>query len=90
MSSLRNFSIGVCVASAVTLTPIVQGAANNYPTVLAQMTPGVCWDACSAPCGEAHKSCTTKAQLDPEQLTRCNSALEKCQDQCRNKCGLKK
>jgi hypothetical protein len=90
MSRLRNFAIGVSLGSAVTLTSIVQSAANNYPTVLAQMTPGVCWDACSASCEQAYKSCTTKAQLDPDQLTRCDSSLDRCHDQCRNKCGLKK
>lgn len=90
MFSPRNLSIGFCVASAVVLTPIVHVAAEYHPSVLAQMTPSVCWDTCSTPCEEQYKSCTTNAERKPDQLTGCRRVVEACRNNCRDQCGLKK
>ena len=90
MFSPRKLSIGLFMASAMVLTPSVHVAAEHHPSVLAQMTPGVCWDTCSTPCEQEYKSCTTNAQRNPDQLTGCRTVVEACRNHCRDQCGLKK
>jgi len=90
MFSPRNLSIGFSVAFAMVLIPTAQAAAGHHPSVLAQMTPGVCWDTCSTPCEEQYKGCTTSAQRNPDQLTGCRTVVEACRNRCRDQCGLKK
>ena len=90
MLSPSNLSIGIYLASAIVLGSVVDAAAKNFPSMLAQMTPSVCWEGCSAPCSEAYKKCAADAKLDPDQLTACRRVEDACRDQCRDQCGIKK
>ena len=85
----RYLAMGVSLAGVMVQTLIVQAAAKNHATMLAQMTPGVCWAACSTPCDQAYENCTAGARLNPNQLTGCRTVLEACRDSCRERCGLK-
>jgi hypothetical protein len=90
MFSPRGLSIGISVASAMVLTSIVYVAAEHHPRVLAQMTPGVCWDTCSTPCEAEYRGCTTNAQRNPDQLAGCRTVVEACRNHCRDQCSLKR
>jgi hypothetical protein len=90
MFSSRRLQIGVCLASVMVLSLITNAAAKNLPIRQAQMTTGVCWEACSAPCGKTFEKCTADVKLNPDQLARCQTALDACQDRCRDQCGVKK
>ena len=82
--------MGVCFASAIALSSMAHAAEKYYPSVLAQMSPSVCWAACSTPCEEALKKCETGAKLDADRLGGCRAVAEACRDKCREACGLKK
>ena len=62
MFSLRSLPMGVCFASAIALSSMAHAAEKYYPSVLAQMTPSVCWAACSTPCEEALKEVRDRRQ----------------------------
>ena len=87
MLSSRNLPISVCLASAIVLSLTVDAAAKN--TVLAQMTPSVCWQTCSAPCDKTYEKCAADAKLNADQLPGCRKALDACQSMCRDQCGFK-
>jgi len=87
MLSSRNLPISVCLASAIVLSLIVDAAAKN--TVLAQMTPSVCWQTCSAPCDKRYEKCVAVAKTNAGQLPDCRKALDACHSMCRDQCGLK-
>ncbi len=90
MFSLRSLPMGVCLASAIALSSTAHVPAKDYPSILAQMTPSVCWAACSTPCEEALKKCETDAKLDAGRLGGCRAVAEACRDRCRDECGLKR
>jgi len=86
MFSSRGFQIGVCLASVMVLSVVTNAAAKNLPIRLAQMTPSVCWEACSGSCDKTYEKC---ALDNPDQLTQCRTARDTCHDQCSDRCGLK-
>jgi hypothetical protein len=88
--SPTSLQLGVWLASAMVLSSMANAATKNLPSRLAQMTPGVCWQACSAPCGQTFEKCTADAKLNPDQLARCQTVEDACYDRCRDQCGLKK
>jgi hypothetical protein len=90
MFSLRSLPMGVCLASAIALSSMAHAAEKYYPSELAQMTPSVCWAACSTPCEEALKKCETDAKLDADRLGGCRAVAEACRNSCRDECGLKR
>jgi hypothetical protein len=90
MFSPKNLQLGICLASAMVLSSIPNAATKNVPTRLAQMTPGVCWATCSAPCGQTYEKCTAEAKPNPDQLAKCQTVSDACYDRCRDQCGLKK
>ena len=89
MLSLRSLPMGVCLALAMALGSTAHAAAKSYPSMLAQMTPSVCWTTCSTPCEDAHKKCETDAKLNADQLGQCRATAEACRNRCRDECGLK-
>ena len=90
MFSPKNLQLFVCLASAMVLSSIANAATKNLPIRLAQMTPGVCWATCSAPCTQTHEKCTAEAKLNSDQLAKCQTVSDACYDRCRDQCGLKK
>jgi len=82
--------MGVCLASAMAPSSTAHAAAKYYPSILAQMTPSVCWTTCSTPCEEAHNKCATDAKLNADQLGSCRAVAEACRNRCRDVCGLKR
>jgi len=90
MLSPKNFLIGVALASAMLSSSIVDTAAKKSPSMLAQMTPSVCWETCSTSCEQTNEKCTTEAMGKPDQLAGCHAAVETCRDKCRDQCGIKK
>ena len=90
MFSPRNLPIGVYLVAAIVPSLAADASAKNLPTMLAQMTPKVCWESCSTPCDKAYEKCAGDAKLDPDQVARCRTALDACNDRCRDQCGLKK
>ncbi len=89
MFSPTNLPIGIYLASAIVSNSIVDAAAKNFPSKLAQMTPSVCWEACSTACSRAHEKCAAGAKPNTDQLTGCRTVAEACRDQCRDQCGFK-
>jgi len=87
LSSTRNLPISVCLGSAIMLSSMVDATAKN--TVLAQMTPSVCWQTCSAPCDQTYEKCEADAKSKAGQLSDCRKALDTCQSMCRDQCGVK-
>jgi hypothetical protein len=85
--STRNLPISISLASAIVLSLIDDATAKN--TMLAQMTPSVCWQTCSAPCDKTYEKCAADAKLNADQLPDCRKALDACQSMCRDQCNLK-
>jgi hypothetical protein len=90
MFSPRTLPIGAYLASAMVLGSIVNAAAKDFPIILAQMTPSVCWATCSTPCDETHEKCAADAKRNPDQLKGCRTVREACRNRCRDECGVKK
>lgn len=89
MLSLRILAIGVCLAFAM-VPSLAADASKNLPLRVAQMTPNVCWEACSTPCGKTYEKCRANANPSSRQLSGCLTVLEACRNQCRDQCGFKK
>lgn len=87
MLSLRILAIGAC---AMVVSSTADTALKSLPLRLAQMTPGVCWETCSTPCGKTYEKCRGNANPSSRQLAECVTVLEACRNQCRDQCGLKK
>jgi len=87
MFSPTRLQIGVCLASTMVLSSIVNAATKTVPTRIAQMTPAVCWETCSSTCDKAYEKC---ALGNPDQVTQCRTARDTCHDQCSDQCGFKK
>ena len=90
MFSPRNLLIGVYLVAVIVLSLAADASAKSFPTMLAQVTPSVCWQSCSTPCDKTYEKCAADAKLNPDQVARCQTALDACDDRCRDQCGLKK
>jgi hypothetical protein len=86
MFSRRNLRL-VSFASAMVLSSIANAATKNLPSRLAQMTPSVCWQACSSTCDQTYEKCVAD---NTGQLTQCRTARDTCHDHCSDQCNLKK
>jgi hypothetical protein len=87
MFSRWNLPLVVSFASAMVLSSIANAATKKLPSRLAQMTPTVCWLACSSTCDKTYEKCVAD---NPDQLTQCRTARDTCHDHCGDQCNLKK
>jgi len=84
MFSPRWLKIGICLAFTMALSSTANAVTKSR---LAQMTPSVCWQACSGTCDKTYERCAVD---NPDRVTECRTANETCHDQCSDRCGLKK
>jgi hypothetical protein len=87
MFSRRRLQVGVCLATTMVLSSVANAATKNPPSRVAQMTPSVCWEACSGTCDKTYEKCAVD---NADRIAECRMARDTCHDQCSDRCGLKK